>query len=237
MTVARTNDVWIESHLWRWMQPEEADQRAIAGEAAAGLFAFLAGWIEPIALEARIACYDPEILGEALDAAPPGAPHLMLVRDPVPPGVAAEGAYVDPVVSRVLRVDAPQVDLWLAQALEPPCGAGLETCLAELVVRSLAVALPPAWREVDPLLLDDPVNRLSVPILRHHGAARVAGPPAGRNLYPPLAIALSNQDRELHLRVQVYWSPWEGEAARPDSDLARAAARLESRGWQPDPAG
>ena len=236
MAIARTNDVWTESFVWHWFPAEDADQRAIAREAVAGLFSFMTSWIEPVALEARFGCYDPEIFGEALDAPPLAAPHHMLVRDPVDPAVEVKGAYLEPVVARAPRLDAFQVERWLAEGLEQPCGdPRYQTCLVELLVRSMAIALPAAWQGEAALRLDDPINRLTVAVERRGATAWVSGPPIGRNLYPPLNIALSNQDRELRLRVQVFWSPWEGEAARPDSDLARAAARLEARGWEPDP--
>jgi hypothetical protein len=239
MPVARTDDSWIESTAWRWPQPDEADQRAVAREAVAGLFGFLAGWIEPYAIEARVGCYDPEVLGEALAAPPLPSPHLFVVRDPLPAGVGAEGGWTDPVVTRALRLDAASVERWLAAALDQRCaGEQLETSLLELAVRSMAIALPPAWADEAPLLLDDAVaNRIPIPVTRHGNTARVAGPVADRVMQPPLGIALANEYRELRLRVQVYWSPWAGEIARPDSELARAGARLEARGWQPDESG
>ncbi len=41
-----------------------------------------------------------------------------------------------------------------------------------------------------------------------------------------------NEDGGCRFELDIYWTPWVGELARPESPLAQAVGRLAARGWQ-----
>src|SRR4051812_9021782 len=69
-----------QTHIRRnWEAPENADEREVASEAVAALFALADGWLDVVSLEIRIGLYDHETFTEG--SLRPNAPFHLLRRD------------------------------------------------------------------------------------------------------------------------------------------------------------
>jgi hypothetical protein len=221
----------IERLRLEWEAPEEADERVIAGESVSSLFAFSGTWLEPLAIEARVGCYDREILTEGKTR--PQSPFHLLVAEPRPAGVRIKPIYPS-VESHAPSLSSNEVYSRLERALSQSCGDDerYQTSLRELVVRASRTSLPAAWTG-ETLAVECYAGTIGIPLERRSGSAWLAAPPAGYGLQQPVEISIENRDGYLRLAIDIYWSPWAGEFNRPNSPLAEAIARLAARGWQP----
>lgn len=221
----------IERLRLEWEAPEEADERVIAGESISALLAFAGTWLEPLAIEARVGCYDREILTEG--KARPENPFHLLVTEPRPAEVRIKPVYQS-VESHAPVLSSREVQSRLERALSQSCGDDerYQTSLRELDVRASRTRLPAAWTG-ESLTVECYAGTIAIPLERRNGSAWLAAPPAGYGLQQPVDLSVENRDGYLRLAIDIYWSPWAGEIDRPTSPLAEAIARLAARGWQP----
>jgi hypothetical protein len=221
----------IERLRLEWDAPEEVDERAIAGESISALLAFTSTWLEPLAIEARVGCYDREILTEG--RARPELPFHLLVAEQRPAEVNIKPLYQSiefyaPVLSSHAVLSAVE------RALSQSCGDDdrYQTSLRELLVRASCTRLPAGWTG-ESLPVECYAGTIAIPLERRNGGAWLAAPPVGYGLQQPVELLVENWDGYLRLAIDIHWSPWAGEFDRPTSPLAEAIARLAARGWQP----
>jgi hypothetical protein len=221
----------IERLRLEWEAPEEADERAIAGESVGALFAFAGTWLEPLAIEARVGCYDHETLTEG--KARPENPFHLLVAEPRPTEVRIKPVYAS-VEAHAMVLSTHEVQSRLERALSQSCGDDerYQTSLRELDVRASRTRLPEGWTG-ESLAVECYAGTIAIPLERRDGGAWLAAPPAGYGLQQPVELSVENRDGYLRLAIDIYWSPWAGELDRSNSPLAEAVARLAARGWQP----
>lgn len=214
-----------------WEPAEEDGEPVIAAEAVAALFSFANSWLEPLATELRVGCYDPEIFTEGT-ALPPQPFHL-LVREPMPSDVEI-GPWYRSLESHVPSLTSASVQSWVNRARAQSCGenARLEISLRELGVRASSVLLPVGWED-DVLFLECYAGTVRIPIERRGGTAWIPAPPKRYGLDQPVTLSISNYDGWVAFDIDVYWSPWVEELDRPESPLTMAIARLAARGWHP----
>lgn len=211
---------------------EEARPSGVASEMVSAVFAFTGSWLEPLAIELRVGCYDGELFTEG--AIRPPHPFHLLVREP-----RMAEVRVDPIYraqeTNVSSVTCDAVRSWVDRALAQSCGDGarFETSLRELAVRASLVPLSPGWAVGDEMLLDCHAGTVRIPLERRGAAAWVPAPPVLHGIRQPVAISIENMDGWLRFSIDVYWSPWVEELERPESPLAQAIARLAARGWEP----
>jgi hypothetical protein len=234
MTTVRSEERPIERVRLEWEAPEQAEERAIAAEGVAALFAFAGAWLEPLAIEARVGCFDRELFTEA--KVRPEHPFHLLVAEPRPGEVGAavrmKPAYAS-VESRAAVLSSHEVQSWLDRALSQPCGdERYQTSLRELDVRASRTRLPAGWTG-DSLAVECYAGTVAIALERRDGGAWLAAPPAAYGLQQPVELSVENRDGYLRLAIDIHWSPWAGELDRPTSPLADAVARLAARGWQP----
>ncbi len=227
---ARTGEGPAESLSLEWMSPEGADERANAREAVESLFTVAESWIEVLGLEIRLGCYDRETLGET-DFDPP-RPYHLLVREPRAADVTIDPTY-RALETRLPAIDREAVAAFVEQVLSQTCGDPTrhETGLGELVVRASRTPLPPDWADSGVLSLDCYAGTVVIPVEHRDGQRWVAAPPARYLVHQPVALSVMNTVGWFRLAIDVYWSPWVGELARPGSPLFDGVARLEARGW------
>lgn len=226
----------IERLRLEWEAPDEADERAIAAESVSALLAFAGPWLEPLAIEARVGCYDREILTEG--KARPESPFHLLVVEPRPAEVQIKPMYPS-VESPATALSSHEVQSSIERALSQSCGDDErhQTSLRELDIRASRTRLPAGWTGENPaaesLAVECYAGTIAIPLERRDGSAWLAAPPAGYGLQQPVELSVENRDGYLRLAIDIYWSPWAGELDRPSSPLAEAVARLAARGWQP----
>jgi len=232
MKTATTGDYSKEYHRLEWPSPEGANQRVDADAAIDALFTLIDGWLEILALEVRVGCYDRETYTEASELRPP-QPYHLLVHEPRPSGVSIDRMY--------RSVESPQVEvtrvvagLWLDKILSQSCGdtGRYETSLREIDILASRTALPSGWSGEETLALECYAGTVTIPVQRGEGGGVVMAPPAGYVVRQPVVISIENDDGALYLTVEVYWSPWVGELMRSGGSLAKGVALLESRGWR-----
>jgi hypothetical protein len=222
----------IERLRLEWEAPEAADERAIAGESISALLAFAGTWLEPLAIQARIGCYDREIFTEG--EAGPQTPFHLLVAEPRPADVRIDSIYASWVESHAPSLSSNEVNSWLESALSQSCGDDerYQTSLRELVVLASRTCLPAAGTG-ESLTVECYAGTIAIPLQRRSGSAWLAAPPAGYGLQQPVELSVENRGGYLRLVINIYWSPWAGELDRPNSPLAESVARLAARGWEP----
>ena len=227
----RSEERPIERLRLEWEAPEHADERATAGESVGALFAFAGAWLEPLAIEARVGCYNRETFSEGKP--PPASPFHLLVAEPRPAEVRIQPAYAS-AASHAIVLSSDAVQSTLERALSQSCGDDerCQTSLRELDVRASRTRLPQGWTG-ESLAVECYAGTVAIPLERRNGAAWLAAPPAAYGLQQPVAVSVENWDGYLRFAINIYWSPWAGELDRPDSPLAEAVARLAARGWQP----
>lgn len=228
---ARAEERPIERLRLEWEAPDGADERAVAAEAIAALFSVAGAWLDPLAIELRVGCYDREIFTEG--KLRPDQPFQLLVHEPRPAEVRIKPIY-DSVESRVPALSSHEVASWIERALSQSCGDDerYQMSLRELDVLASRVRLP-GNEASDRLVLDCYAGTVAIPMERRDGVAWVTAPPAGYGVQQPVELSLENRDGYLRFAIDIYWSPWVGEIDRPGSALAEAVARLTKRGWQP----
>jgi hypothetical protein len=202
-----------------------------ARESVSALLAFAGAWLEPLAIEARIGCYDSEILTEG--KVRPQTPFHLLVAEPRPAEVRIKSIYPS-VESHAPSLSNNEVYSRVESALSQSCGDDerYQASLRELVVRASRTCLPAAWAG-ESLTVECYAGTIAVPLERRSGSVWLAAPPAAYGLQQPVELSVENRDGYLRLAIDIYWSPWAGEFDRPDSPLSESAARLAARGWQP----
>jgi hypothetical protein len=221
----------IERLRLEWEAPDEADERAIASESVSAVFAFAGAWLEPLAIEARVGCYDHELLTEG--KARPENPFHLLVVEPRPAEIRIQPIYQS-VESRAAVLSSDEVQSSVERVLSQSCGDDerYQTSLRELEVRASRTRLPEGWTG-ESLVVECYAGTIAIPLERRDGGAWLAAPPAEYGLQQPVELSVENRDGYLRLAIDIHWSPWAGDLARPNSPLAEAVARLAARGWQP----
>jgi hypothetical protein len=179
----------------------------------------------------RLACYDRETLGEA-DVDPP-RPYHLLVREPRAADVGIVPTY-RALESSLVAIDGESVATFAEQLLSQTCGDPMRyaTGLGDLVVLASQTPLPPNWTHSDALWLDCYAGTVAVPVEYRDGQTWVAAPPSRYLIHQPVALSVMNTVGCYRLAIDVYWSPWVGELARPGTPLFEGIARLERRGWK-----
>lgn len=228
---ARVGEHPAEHLMLEWEPPDGADEHAIATEMVTALFLFAGSWLEPLAMQMRVACYDREIFTEGKTKLE--SPDHLLVRDPRLPAVWIRPTYRQTVESIVRSITSESVQSWVEQALAQSCGDAerFATSLRELELRASQVSLPRSWIGDDGLAVDCYAGSVRVPVDVRGNTAWVAAPPEPWHLDQPFEVTVTNLDLWLRFAISVYWSPWVGEYARPGSPLADGIARLAARGW------
>lgn len=203
------------------------DERMVAQEIAAALTDFADGWFRPLALELRLVGCDRETLAET-DG--PAEPYQSLRVAPLPRDVEVHTIY------RVIEATEPTLSgsviaTWLDRCLANACpDPASETSLGSLYVHASQVAIPGGWPG-DVVALDSNLGHIEVPVAHRDGGAWIDAPP-GHLLKQPIAVSISNALGWARFNIQIHWTAWVGELARPESSLAQAVARLVARGWQ-----
>lgn len=220
----------IERLRLEWETPEEADERAIAAESVSAVLAFAGTWLEPLAIEVRVGCYDREILTEG--KARPAYPFHLLVAEQRPADVQIKPIYQS-LESHALVLSRREIHSRLERALSQSCGADerYQPSLRELDIRASRTRLPAGWT-AESLTVECYAGTIAIALERRNGSAWLAAPPAGYGLQQPVEISVENRDGYLRFAIDIYWSPWAGEIDRPNSLLAESIARLAKRGWQ-----
>lgn len=229
---ARAEERPIERLRLGWEAPTDADERALATEAVTALLSFAGAWLEPLAIEARVGCYDREIFTEG-KRRPTNPFHLLAVR-PQPAEVRIKSIY-NAVWSHARALSDREVQSWVERVLSQSCGEDdrYQISLRELDVRASRTCLPAGWAGEN-LALECYAGTIAIPLEPRDGAVWVAAPPAAYGLQQPVELSVENQDGYLRLAIDIYWSPWVGDIDRPNGPLAGAVARLAERGWEPD---
>jgi hypothetical protein len=203
------------------------DERTVAHEIVGALAAFAGEWFQPLALEIRMAGCHRETLVET-DG--PAEPYQCLRVEPPPRDVEIRPIY------RAIESTAPMLSRsviarWLDGCLAQPCpDPASETSLGSLYVHASRVAIPSGWSGAQ-LPLDTNLGLLTVAVEHRDDGAWIDTPP-GHLLKQPIFVSISNAGGWARFNIQVHWTPWVGELARPESPLAQAVARLVARGWQ-----
>lgn len=219
-------------HLWlEWHAPEGSDQRANGTEAVDALFALVDGWMEILALEVRLGCYDRDIYTEALDQRLP-RPHHRVVLEPRPAEVSVEPMF-RAIETPVAAINRAATHAWLEENLAQPCGDRdrFEPSLRNIYILASLTALPPDWSDRETLALECSSGSATIPVRHHAGNDWIAAPPSRPVVHQPVVISLASDDDALNLTIEVYWSPWVGQLAIPESPISCGVARLEERGW------
>ncbi|MEQ1737419.1 MAG: hypothetical protein ABL886_13570 [Rhodoglobus sp.] len=205
----------------------EEDEREVAQEIVAALADFADGWFRPLALELRLAGCHRETLAET-DG--PAEPYQSLRVEPRPDDVEIRPIY-RVIETTAPTLSAPVIAAWLDRCLAQSCpDPASETSLGSLYVHASQVAIPGGWPG-DVVPLDSTVGQIAVPVAHRGGGAWIDAPP-GHLLKQPIAVSISNALGWARFNIQIHWTPWVGELARPESPLAQAVARLVARGWQ-----
>ena len=232
--IAYAGDHAVERLRLEWTAPDDSSQREIADEAIAAVAAFSGSWVDALALEARMGCYDREILTET-SSAPPNE-FRGLRCEPFPRDLEPRRYQhvSEELQEQVSRMSPDAIRAWIDRALARPCGPAdrFETSLRNLYVQAARLVLPPHWATGTALALECYTGTIAVPIEQRSGLAWIAAPMAGYGLHMPLELHMDNVDDGLGFEIQIYWTPWVGELERPESALAQAVARLVVRGWQ-----
>lgn len=228
---ARAEERPIERLRLEWEPSTEADERALATEAVTALVSFAGAWLEPLAIEARVGCYDREIFTEG-KLRPTNPFHLLAVQ-PQPAGVRIKPIYHS-VESHARALSSREVQSWVEHALSQSCGEDerYQISLRELDIRASRTCLPTGWAS-ESLALECYAGTIAIPLEPRDGTVWVATPPAAYGLQQPVELTVEHQDGYLRFAIDIYWSPWVGEIGRPHSPLADAVARLAARCWQP----
>jgi hypothetical protein len=222
----------FESLRREWVASADISERALAHAAAEALLELCRGWIVPLAVEARIGCFDRQANYASEGIAPP-RPHHLLHATPLPPGLALEHSYVDPEISSVRRIEREPLVTWIDRLLEQQCPdpARMEPTLLTLLLTVCQVKLPPVSVTGDSLVLGWSGNTVVVPLETADGALWAAGPRLMYPECPPISVAFTNDNGAWLLDIKLYWTLWRGELDRPGSDLYEAVQRMEQRGW------
>jgi len=221
------------AHLWmEWPSPEGSNQRNDASEAIDALFILTGDWLEVLALEVRVACYDREIYTETTELRL-RQPYHLLVRKPRFADVSINQMYKEVVETSQAVISRTTTSSWIDKILSQSCGTAerYETSLREVDVLASRTLLPLEWGYSEALALECYAGIVTIRVQRCDGRGAVLAPPAGYIVRQPVVISIESIDDALRLTVNVYWSPWVGELTRPDSPLAKGIALLESRGW------
>lgn len=232
MADSYVTEVPFESLRREWIAPADSSERALAHAAAEALVKFCSGWITPLAVEARIGCFDREARYAPASAKPP-RPHQILRIDRWPAGVELYHFYVEPEISSVPRIERESLVTWIDRLLEQQCpdAARMEPTLLTLLLTACQIKLPRSFAPGDSLVLGWREGTVTVPLETADGAVWAAGPRSMYPIRPPLSVELSNDDGAWRLDVNLYWTLWRGELEQPGSDLYQAVHRMEQLGW------
>lgn len=218
---------FVKTHIrYVWEAPESADERTVATEAVAALYSIASGWIDILALEARIGFYDQRVLTEA--QARPAEPYHLLrstavgdtrIKPQYRPiemqasvlDVAAAGSWVDAKLSEV-RVDE----------------SCYEPSLRELLVVGLRAQLP-GNDSSEQLRVSCYAGEIDVTT----EGGWVAAPADPPGVPDPISLRLTNLDGALRMILEIMWSPWASDT-EPVAPVREGLARLEARGWRTD---
>jgi hypothetical protein len=218
---------FVKTHIRRtWEAAEDANERTVAAEAVAAVFAAADGWLEVVALEASLGFYDREIFTEAADR--PQQPW-QLIRLQGADQVRVKPMY-RPIESWTSAIDATSACAWIQAKLsetEAP-SERYEASLRELLVSGSRVRLPGAASS-ESLRLECYAGAIDVPVDR----GWVTAPFAPHGVPDPVSVRLTNLDGALRLTIDVFWSAW-ASAPEPVPAIKDGLARLEARGWRED---
>jgi hypothetical protein len=218
---------FVKTHIrWIWEAPDDEDERVVAAEAVTALFALAEGWIDIIALEARLGLYDHEILTEA-QLRPPEPFHLLHVQ---PSGEARIKPTYRPLESQASTLDAATATTWIdAKLLATPVPESRYTpSLRELLLAGSRVRLP---EDVPGKLLKVScyAGEIDVPV----DSGWVTAPSTPPGVPSPISLRITNLDGLLRLVLEVFWSPW-ASAPVAVAPIRDGLARLKTRNWRLD---
>ena len=225
---ARAEERTLERLRLEWEASAEADERSIATEAIAALLSFANTWLEPLAIEARVGCYDREIFTEG-DTSPTNPFHI-LAAEPKPAAVRITPVYYS-VESYAPALSSREVQSWVERALSQSCGEGdrFQISLRGLDVRASRTCVPAGWAG-DSLAVECYAGTIAIPLEARDGAVWVAAPPATYGLRQPVELSVENRDGYLRFAIDIYWSPWVGEN-RSAAQSARRRRRPPRGAW------
>ena len=231
MTAARTGELPAETVILEWEPTGDSSQSFYAEEMVAALYGLTSGWLEPLAVEVAMGCYDRELLAEGVVQLPQ-AFHCIVKRER--PTVRIDTSHhsteqQDDVLAR------ENVVAWIRELLGQSCGgARYETSLRRMHVRASSIKLPPGTPGTatpGSMLLEYNLGRSEIPIDNHIDGGWISGPPAHTEAPQPVLIELTNLDGWLRLTIKVYWSPWLDELTSSGM-IHEGVEHLHARGWR-----
>ena len=226
MTIVNASE-FVKAHFrWIWEAPEDTGERTVAAEAVTALFVLAEGWLDIVALEARLGLYDREIFTEA--QARPRDQFQLLRLEPAN-HVRIKPMY-RPTEARTATLDAATAASWVDSKLaeETAPDARYELSLRELLVAGSRARLPDSVSS-EPLTVSCYAGEIEVPVDRGWVTAP-AHPPGVPN---PVSLRIANLDGALRLVLEAFWSPWAGDQA-PIPPIRDGLLRLAARGWHAD---
>jgi len=210
----------VKAHVrWTWEALDGATEREIAQQAVAAIFRVAEGWLEIVALEARLGLVDREAF---IEADQPANPFQLLLE------AGRDGVRVTPMYrtaeAQVAKLDEVAAQAWIAEMLEEAMDERYEASVRELLVAGQRVKISDGGRV---LTLASSAGEVEIGTTD----GWVSAPASPPGIPDPVALRIANEGGALRMILEVFWSIWTGE-----HDIAaavqRAAASLERQGWQ-----
>ena len=233
MIKATTGELPTESISLTWEPDTDCSQRGYSEEMAGAMFAFAAGWLEPLAIEMMVGCYDRDILTESATQ-PAQAYHLL--RTEAPTDVDASPAYRSALVQPHQELTHQTVMSSLGVMLSQSCGdaAKYETSLRRVWLNASRVRLALAASELS-VALTHSTGESAIRIEHRSDGQWIAGPQVQSGAPQPIGIDITNCDDTLRFAIDVFWSPWVAGSGAQAPLLQEAVSRLLARGWKLQP--
>jgi hypothetical protein len=229
-----------EPHLsirLRYEAGEGEGHLALAEQAIVAIDVLADGWLEPLAWEMYVGCFDAELMDTPMKPKPP-QPFWLLRRERIPADIEIRPMYGDHTVVSEPVLPFERIRAWAAQALAQTCAGAPRFVPFWASVDTLAMRarLPASVANAadDSLRMRCYAGSIAIPLERHDDQVWVSGPPERYLIGPPVNLTASNlYGMVIHLDLAVYWTPWiRDPAGRAMVDAAVDRVLTLGRGWQ-----
>jgi hypothetical protein len=208
---------------------EGESERSAAVELLKAMAALMGQWISPLTVDIRVESCDPlNYYIEDSDHPPAQAAWFLRCRN-LDDRLNIGEMWIDSEERQVDVIGEAEILAVFDEALAQPAPIeGLEVSLAELAVRSAAVALP-SELEVTLSYAGGPLK----PLFVRDGERQLALGPTGGPVGPPARLRAYNTHGKTSIQIELHWDLWREHPA----GIAQARAAVErilarGRGWQ-----